>query len=54
MPLLAAKGNFIANQGLAGFAMWEAAGDYDDVLLDAISNAVGNAKGCPSVLSVIL
>ncbi|KAI3616545.1 glycoside hydrolase family 18 protein [Moniliophthora roreri] len=31
-----AKGNFIANMGLAGFAMWEAGGDYDDILLDAI------------------
>ena len=37
----AAKGTFINDQGLLGFAMWEAAGDYEDMLLDAISNAIG-------------
>ncbi|KAF7966092.1 hypothetical protein HWV62_40180 [Athelia sp. TMB] len=33
----AAKGQFIADMGLAGFAMWEAGGDYGDILLDAIT-----------------
>ncbi|EKM57063.1 glycoside hydrolase family 18 protein [Phanerochaete carnosa HHB-10118-sp] len=38
---IAAKGQFIAEQGLRGFAIWEAAGDYNDLLLDAVSNAIG-------------
>lgn len=37
----AAKGKFINEAGLRGFAMWEAAGDYQDMLLDSISNAMG-------------
>ncbi|KAI0360379.1 glycoside hydrolase [Trametes cingulata] len=37
----AAKGRFINEAGLRGFAMWEAAGDSNDILLDAISNAIG-------------
>ncbi|KAI0646605.1 glycoside hydrolase [Trametes meyenii] len=37
----AAKGRFINDAGLRGFAMWEAAGDYNDTLLDAISEAIG-------------
>ncbi len=32
----AAKGQFIADMGLAGFAMWEAGGDYHNILLDSI------------------
>ncbi|KAJ8076967.1 hypothetical protein PM082_001390 [Marasmius tenuissimus] len=35
-----AKGKFIADNGLAGFAMWESGGDYNDILLDSIR------KGC--------
>ncbi|THH00031.1 hypothetical protein EW026_g2419 [Hermanssonia centrifuga] len=43
----AAKGKFINEAGLRGFAMWEAAGDYQDILLDAISNAIGIEEvGC--------
>jgi chitinase len=37
----AAKGRFIQELGLRGFSMWEAAGDYKDILLDAISIAMG-------------
>ncbi|KAI0340359.1 glycoside hydrolase [Trametopsis cervina] len=37
----AAKGKFIADQGLGGFALWEASSDYNDLLVDAISNAIG-------------
>ncbi|KAH9849057.1 glycoside hydrolase [Lenzites betulinus] len=37
----AAKGKFINEAGLRGFAMWEAAGDSNDILLDAITNAIG-------------
>lgn len=37
----AAKGQFINDQNLLGFAMWEAAGDYKDMLLDAISDGIG-------------
>ena len=36
----AAKGKFINEAGLAGFAMWETGGDSDDILLDAISEAI--------------
>ncbi|KAG6837837.1 hypothetical protein H0H93_016205 [Arthromyces matolae] len=31
-----AKGNFIKSNELRGFAVWEAAGDYNDLLIDAI------------------
>ncbi len=30
-----AKGQFISDNGLAGFAIWEAGGDSSDILLDA-------------------
>ncbi len=36
----AAKGQYIKDAGLAGFAMWEAGGDSKDILLDAIKSAV--------------
>ncbi|KAI0031321.1 glycoside hydrolase family 18 protein [Vararia minispora EC-137] len=36
-----AKGEFITQMGLAGFAMWEAGGDSNDILLDAIEKAMG-------------
>ncbi|KAJ7936259.1 glycoside hydrolase superfamily, partial [Mycena leptocephala] len=32
----AAKSEFISQLGLAGFAMWDLAGDHNDILLDAI------------------
>ncbi|KAJ7939291.1 glycoside hydrolase, partial [Mycena leptocephala] len=35
------KGDFIKSQGLGGFAMWEAGGDFNDILLDAIRESVG-------------
>ena len=42
VPLsIAAKGNYIKDEGLAGFAMWEAGGDSNDILLDAINSAIG-------------
>ncbi|KAI0253573.1 glycoside hydrolase family 18 protein [Lactifluus subvellereus] len=37
----AAKGKYIHGAGLAGFAMWEAAGDSNDILLNAISSGIG-------------
>ncbi|KAI5117392.1 hypothetical protein M0805_007783 [Coniferiporia weirii] len=37
----AAKGAFIKDTGLRGFAMWEAGGDFEDILLDAIRGAAG-------------
>ncbi|KAJ8473778.1 hypothetical protein ONZ51_g7655 [Trametes cubensis] len=37
----AAKGQFINDAGLLGFAMWEAGGDSNDILLDAIEEAIG-------------
>ncbi|KAH9932466.1 chitinase [Fomitopsis serialis] len=36
-----AKGSFIANSNLRGFAMWEAGSDYNDILLDSIRAAAG-------------
>ncbi|KAH8813770.1 endochitinase [Flagelloscypha sp. PMI_526] len=36
-----AKGKFIKQNGLAGFAMWEAGGDYKDILLDAYKSGSG-------------
>lgn len=35
-----AKGIFIKNTGLLGYAMWEAGGDYNNILIDAINSAV--------------
>lgn len=37
----AAKGDFIQTNGLRGFAMWEAGGDHNDILLDSIRSAAG-------------
>lgn len=37
----AAKGDFIKQQGLRGFSMWEAGGDSHDILLDSIRSAAG-------------
>jgi chitinase len=35
------KGEFIKNFGLRGWAMWEAAGDYHDTLIDSIREGSG-------------
>ena len=40
-PLPAAKGKFIASKGLAGFALWEAYSDHNDLLVDSIRSASG-------------
>ncbi|KAJ7639210.1 chitinase [Roridomyces roridus] len=37
----AAKGKFIKSQALAGFAVWEAGGDSNNVLVDSIREAAG-------------
>jgi len=37
----AAKGKFISQNGLRGFAMWEAGGDFEDILLDSIRKTSG-------------
>ncbi|KAF7301988.1 Glycoside hydrolase family 18 protein [Mycena indigotica] len=37
----AAKGAWIKSAGLAGFAIWEAGGDPNDILLDSIRTAAG-------------
>jgi chitinase len=36
-----AKGDLIKSKKLRGFAMWEAAGDYKDILLDAVRGGAG-------------
>ncbi|EIM82845.1 glycoside hydrolase family 18 protein [Stereum hirsutum FP-91666 SS1] len=38
---MAAKGSFIASQGLRGFAIWETGGDRSDILLDSIRSSIG-------------
>jgi len=38
----AAKGKYIKETGLRGFAMWQAGGDYINILVDSISKAVGH------------
>ncbi|KAK7051350.1 hypothetical protein VNI00_004850 [Paramarasmius palmivorus] len=35
------KGHFIKNFGLAGFSLWHAGSDYNDILLDSIRKAAG-------------
>ena len=35
------KGSFITSTGLRGFSMWEAGGDYHDILLDSIRETAG-------------
>lgn len=37
----AAKGNFIKSNDLLGFAIWEAGGDSNDILLDSIRKSAG-------------
>jgi len=37
----AAKGKFILDNNLGGFAMWDATGDYKDLLLDSITKSLG-------------
>ncbi|KAG1737910.1 glycoside hydrolase family 18 protein [Suillus paluster] len=37
----AAKGHYIKKTGLRGFTMWEAGGDYNDMLLESITKATG-------------
>ncbi|KAJ3989509.1 glycoside hydrolase family 18 protein [Lentinula detonsa] len=39
----ALKGEFIRNNGLGGFSMWETAGDLNDTLLDSIQSAIGTS-----------
>lgn len=41
---IAAKGKFISDMNLAGFAMWEAGGDYNDILLNSIRQAIANSS----------
>uniref|UniRef100_L2G3U9 chitinase n=1 Tax=Colletotrichum fructicola (strain Nara gc5) TaxID=1213859 RepID=L2G3U9_COLFN len=38
---LTAKGKYLTGAGMAGFAMWEAGGDYKNILIDSIRSAVG-------------
>ncbi|KAG6831777.1 hypothetical protein H0H92_007929 [Tricholoma furcatifolium] len=50
-----AKGNFIKANGLRGFSIWESAGDYNDLLVNAILNGtingVSNTAVAPSQAS---
>lgn len=38
---LAAKGKYITSNKLAGFGMWEAGGDYKNIVVDAMRSSVG-------------
>ncbi|KAJ6572049.1 glycoside hydrolase family 18 protein [Mycena capillaripes] len=42
----AAKGKFINSQGLLGFAVWDVTGDYNDILLDSLHEAMGIQSVC--------
>lgn len=51
------KGAFIKSMGLRGFAAWEAAGDYNDLLLDAVRAGAGfegSDAGCSSYIDINL
>ncbi|KAJ7717919.1 glycoside hydrolase family 18 protein, partial [Mycena maculata] len=37
----ASKGDFILQSGLAGFAVWEVTGDYNDILLNSLHSGMG-------------
>jgi len=37
-----AKGNFITQEGLAGFALWEMGGDYNNILFNALTSAISS------------
>ncbi|GLB39178.1 putative glycosyl hydrolase 18 family protein [Lyophyllum shimeji] len=41
-----AKGRFINEQGLRGFSMWHSAGDSNDILINAIHDAMGIEAVC--------
>lgn len=45
-PNPAAKGKFINENDLAGFAIWHIGGDSKDILVDAISEAMGIEQVC--------
>lgn len=40
---VAAKGQYIMDNSLGGFATWEIGGDYDDILINSVRSAVGLA-----------
>jgi chitinase len=44
----AAKGQFIKEQGLGGFAVWYGPGDSDDILLNAINGAISGSTSVPA------
>jgi len=44
----AAKGRFITDHELKGFAMWHVAGDEHDILLDSMTRAMNVKADCPS------
>lgn len=41
-----AKGQFIADNELLGFAMWDFTGDSNDLLVDAITSGAGVTSDC--------
>lgn len=42
----AAKGNFIIQNNLLGFSMWDYTGDYNSILVDALTKAAGVSDDC--------
>ncbi|KAJ6469486.1 glycoside hydrolase family 18 protein [Mycena sanguinolenta] len=42
----AAKGRFINDQGLLGFAVWDVTGDQNDILLNSLHEAMGIEADC--------
>lgn len=41
----AAKGEFIAERNLAGFAIWDVVGDHKDILVDSLYTSM-NIQNC--------
>ncbi len=41
---MTAKGRFIKDNRLRGFSMWEAGGDYNDLLLNAVRSGAEYAS----------
>lgn len=42
----AAKGNFIVQNDLLGFSMWDVTGDYNNLLVNALTTAAGVTDDC--------
>ena len=46
VPCAAAKGKYINDAGLLGFAVWDSVGDYKDLLLTSIEDSMSIVVDC--------